>query len=179
MTALPDRFDTERLILRPIAASDAPAIYEGYAADPEVSRYLTWRPHRSIADTEGYVAWCLRTATAGQSLAYAMTDRHDGRLIGAFELRRTGTGRLGYGYVLARPWWGRGLMAEALTAVAAWALAQPDIWRIGDVCDAENLGSARVMEKAGMTREGLLRRWVIHPNTGPEPRDCYSFALTR
>jgi [ribosomal protein S5]-alanine N-acetyltransferase len=43
----------------------------------------------------------------------------------------------------------------------------------------ENLASARVMEKAGMTREGLLRRWIIHPNVSDEPRSCFSFAKVR
>jgi ribosomal-protein-alanine N-acetyltransferase len=70
-------------------------------------------------------------------------------------------------------------MTEALTEVAGWALSQPDIWRIGDVCDVENLASARVMEKAGLTCEGVLRRWMTHPNACDEPRDCFSYAKVR
>jgi ribosomal-protein-alanine N-acetyltransferase len=70
-------------------------------------------------------------------------------------------------------------MTEALVGVAHWALNRDDIWRIGDVCDVENRASARVMEKAGMTREGLLQRWIIHPNVSAEPRDCFSFAKVR
>ena len=70
-------------------------------------------------------------------------------------------------------------MSEALGEVARWAMRQPGIWRIGAVCDTENLASARVMEKAGLVREGVLRRWLIHPNVGSEPRDCFSYALTR
>jgi [ribosomal protein S5]-alanine N-acetyltransferase len=71
--------------------------------------------------------------------------------------------------VLARPTWGQGLMTEALSEVVGWALRQPGIWRIGDVCDVENLASARVMEKAGLEREGVLRRWGVHPNLGEVP----------
>jgi len=70
-------------------------------------------------------------------------------------------------------------MTEALAEVARWALNREDIWRIGDVCDVENLASARVMEKAGMTPDGLLRRWTMHPNVSDEPRDCFSFAKVR
>jgi len=47
------------------------------------------------------------------------------------------------------------------------------------VCDVENIASARVMEKAGLSREGVLRRWLVHPNLGPEPRDCYGYARVR
>jgi RimJ/RimL family protein N-acetyltransferase len=61
--------------------------------------------------------------------------------------------RLDFGYVLARSWWGRGLMTEVLTEVVEWALSQPPFFRIGAVCDVENIGSARVMEKAGLTLE--------------------------
>ena len=61
------------------------------------------------------------------------------------------------GYVLARPWWRQGLMTEVLTEVTVWALRQPSVFRIGAVCDFENIGSARVLEKSGFIREGLLR----------------------
>jgi ribosomal-protein-alanine N-acetyltransferase len=70
-------------------------------------------------------------------------------------------------------------MTEVLTEVVNWALQQPSIFRIGAVCDVENVGSARVMEKAGLVREGLLRRWLMHPNVSDEPRDCLSYARVR
>jgi len=172
----PARFQTERLILRPIEPGDARPIFEAYAQDHEVTRFLTWQPHRTIADTEEYIA---RYANTAASRTYALLGRADMALRGAFDLRDTGPGRVGYGYVLARSWWGQGIMSEALRAVADWALAQPDIWRIGDVCDVDNRASARVMEKAGMSCEGRLRRWGIHPNISPEPRDCFSYARVR
>jgi RimJ/RimL family protein N-acetyltransferase len=103
--------------------------------------------------------------------------RGDGQLLGAFELRRPEPHRFDCGYVLAHAEWGQGLMTEALAGVAGWAMRQDDIWRIGAVCDAENCASARVMEKAGLEREGILRRWIIHPNVGSEPRDCFSYAM--
>jgi RimJ/RimL family protein N-acetyltransferase len=175
---LPDRFVAPRLILRPIAAGDAAAIFTGYAQDPEVLRYLGYRPHRDVADTAAYIAYCL-AIPANSGRAYAIARRGDGILIGAFEIRRPEPHRLECGYVLARRWWGQGLMTEALGTVAQWAMAQDAIWRLGAVCDTANLASARVMEKAGLTREGVLRRWLIHPNVGAEPRDCFSYAIVR
>ncbi len=108
-----------------------------------------------------------------------LVGQDDSTVRGAFDLRLEGPHRLGFGYVLARPWWGRGLMAEALAEVAGWALAQPPVFRIGAVCNVENPGSARVMEKAGLAREGVLRRWAVHLNIGDEPRDCFSYARVR
>jgi hypothetical protein len=98
---------------------------------------------------------------------------------GAFDLRQTAPHRLEFGYVLARPWWGQGLMTEALTEIVHWALRQPSVFRIGAVCDVENTGSARVMAKAGLIQEGRLRRWLVHPNVSDEPRDCFSYARVR
>jgi RimJ/RimL family protein N-acetyltransferase len=177
----PDSLQTTRLILRPIARGDAAAIFDGYAQDPEVTRFMTFRPHASLADADAYVTRCLDAPSAR---TYALVARSDPALLGTFELRRgTPTGpashRLGFGYVLARAAWGHGLMTEALTAAADWALAQPTIWRIGDVCDIENHASARVMAKAGLTCEGILRRWTMHPNISDEPRDCLSYAKVR
>jgi [ribosomal protein S5]-alanine N-acetyltransferase len=156
--------------------TDARPIYDGYAHDPVVSRYLIWRPHHSVEQTEAYVKACLAATTYR---TYALVQPADGAVIGAFDLRQTSPTCLGCGYVLARALWGRGLMTEALTEVADWALRQPSIWRTGDVCDVENVASARVMERAGLKCEGILRRWAVHPNLDEVPRDCFSYAKVR
>ena len=71
------------------------------------------------------------------------------------------------------------MMTEVLTAIVDWGIRQSAIWGIGDVCDVDNLASARVMEKAGLAREGILRRWIIHPNLGWAPRDCFSYSKVK
>jgi ribosomal-protein-alanine N-acetyltransferase len=155
---------------------DAPAIFDGYTQDPEVSRYLLWRPHTRLEDTQAYLSTCL---AATDFRTYAITDRTSGAPIGTFDLRQQAPWRTGFGYVLVRSAWGRGLMTEALTEVVGWALAQPGIWRIGDPVDTANIASVRVMEKAGLQREGLLRRFGVHSNVSDEPRDCYIYGKVR
>ena len=54
-----------------------------------------------------------------------------------------------------------------------------NVTRVSGVCDVENLASARVLEKAGMLREGRLRRHTVHPNVSDHPRDVYLYARTR
>ena len=171
---LPSHLVTDRLSLRPVTAGDAAAIFEGYAQDPEVTRYVAWRPHRTIADTEGYLAACL-AMRLDVARVYAVTWREGGEAIGALHLRCPMPHRVECGYVLARALWGRGLMTEALRAAMDWALAEPSVFRIGAVCDVDNPGSARVMEKAGLEREGLLRSWMLHPNASDAPRDCWIY----
>jgi RimJ/RimL family protein N-acetyltransferase len=83
------------------------------------------------------------------------------------------------GYALARRWWRQGLMSEALTAVVQWALGQPDIYRVWATCDVDNVPSVRVLERVGMVREGVLRRWLVHPNVSDEPRDCLCYSIVK
>jgi [ribosomal protein S5]-alanine N-acetyltransferase len=175
---LPDTFRTARLILRPIAPEDCDPIFATYAQDAEVTRYLVWRPHQKRKETSAYIARCMATPPT-DARTYVLTDRQQGAVLGAFDLRRPVPHRLEFGYVLGRVWWGQGLMTEALAEIVRWGSEQERVFRIGAVCDVENVASARVMEKAGLAREGLLRRWMIHPNISDEPRDCFSYARAR
>ena len=140
-----------------------------------VTRFVIWRPHRSRSDTEAYIAQCMATPP-DVSRTYVLTDRTNGDVRGTFALRLAAPHRLDCGYVLARAWWGRGLMTEVLTEVVNWALSQPPIFRIGAVCDVENIGSARVMEKAGLVREGLLGGGSCIPTSATNPATASSTA---
>jgi ribosomal-protein-alanine N-acetyltransferase len=121
---------------------------------------------------------CLAVIGDGSVVPCVITERSDDQPIGMIELRLSGH-RAELGDVMAQAWWGRGLMTEAARAVVEWALAQPSIFRVGAVTDVDNHASARVLEKTGMQREGLLRRGLVHPGLGPEPRDCWSFGRVR
>ncbi len=115
----PDGLLTPRLQLRPIAPRDARPIFDGYAQDREVTRFLTWRPHTTLSQTEAYVADCM---AATSSRTYVLAERSSERVIGALAVRRTNRHAFDVGYVLERPSWGQGLMTEALTEVTRWAL---------------------------------------------------------
>lgn len=174
----PDTFQTERLLLRKPHIDDASVIFEAYAQDPHVTRYLVWKPHKNIRETEQFLLACGQLWRTGKDFAYAITLKEHDRLIGMFGLHPMNL-KIEVGYALARPYWNKGYMTEALCAVIEWAFAQPDIFRVQAICDVENIASARVMEKAGMAREGLLRRYVLHPNTSDEPRDAYIYAVVK
>lgn len=185
-STFPRTFRTARLLLRPINADDARPIFAGYARDPDVSRHLVWRPHVTIGETEAYVRVAMAATSSRTYVIVGQNDgdqneggQNEGKVIGAFDLRRPDRSRIEFGYVLARSCWGNGLMTEILTHVVDWALREPGVWRIGGVCDIDNPASARVMEKAGLLREGILRRWSLLPNIADEPRDCWSYAAVR
>lgn len=173
----PETFETERLILRKPRLEDADAIFANYAQDPEVTRYVTWSPHTDVAQTRGFMENRLRAWETGEAFEWGITQRGADEVIGMIALVPQDY-KAGLGYVLARPYWGQGLMSEAVQAIVAWALAQPEIFRVWAVCDVENPASARVMEKCGMSFEGTLRRWTRRP-TCDEPVDCLCYAVTK
>jgi len=54
----PATWETKRLALRPATRAEAASAFESYTANPDVSRYMTWRPHRSVAETERFLRRC-------------------------------------------------------------------------------------------------------------------------
>lgn len=173
----PETIQTTRLTLRRMVPDDAQAIFATYAQDPEVTRFLVWHPHRSVEETQAYVAHCIQAWDSGTAFTWSIRTANEA-LLGAISLRVAGF-KADFGYVLARSCWGNGYMAEALRPVVDWALAQPTIFRVWGVCDVENLASARVMEKVGMAREGILHRFVLHPQISDTPRDCFCYSLVK
>jgi RimJ/RimL family protein N-acetyltransferase len=169
---------TERLLLRRPTPADARAIFEEYAGDPEVTKFLTWHPHRNIEDTRAFLAKAESQWRSGRRFAWVLTQHRTEHVIGMI-----GCGvrawQADLGYVLGRNFWGQSLMVEAVSAVIAWLLEQPSLFRVWAVCDTEHRSSARVLEKAGMQREGVLRRFMVHPNISPEPRDCLCYSRVR
>lgn len=174
----PETIETERLVLRVPVMEDAAAMLESYARDPEVTRYLVWKPMQSLEEAEKSVTSRVEGWRKGFSFSWTILLKEGGALAGSISLRPQGQ-RLYMGFVVARPYWGRGYTTEAARPVVEWALAQPDIYRVSAVCDTENLASARVLEKIGMQREGTLRRWDVHPNISDAPRDCLCYAAVK
>jgi RimJ/RimL family protein N-acetyltransferase len=169
---------TARLTSRPIEIADAQAVFTSYASDPQVARYMTWRVHGDVSDAERYLAAMVPLMAQGGRQVLALSERADpDRLIGVFEARFDAH-RMDVGYVLGRAYWGCGLMTEALSAAVEWARATPRFRRVWAVCDVDNRASARVMEKSGLVFEGVLRRWIVHPNIDDAPRDCACYAAT-
>lgn len=175
---VPEIFETARLRLRPPNLADAQSIFDSYAQDPAVTRYLVWPPHRSVATTEQFISDCIERRAAGTAFPYVLTRIADNRLLGMLELKPHPHGA-NIGYVLAREHWGQGYMPEAARAVVSYTLMQPSIYRVQAFCDVENTASARTLEKIGMTREEMLRRFLVHPALSSEPRDCYLYAITK
>jgi RimJ/RimL family protein N-acetyltransferase len=173
----PEHIKTQRLRMRHPRLSDAPAIFE-YASDPEVTRYMDWPTHTSVQTAVDFVQGCLVRLTERTELTWALTVPPEDRTIGVISCRMHGHS-VDFGYALNRDYWRRGLATEATRAIVEWVSNLEDVYRVWATCDVENVASARVLEKAGLSREGVLRCWSIKPNIGPRPRDAFVYAKVR
>ena len=174
----PTDLQTARLSLRKPQPEDASRIFEKYGQDVEVTRYLMWRPHTGLQDAEAAVRRFLDGWERGTHFTWLIFERETGELAGSIAARKDEQ-EVNLGFLLARPFWGRGLMAEAIEAVVQWAFDDPSVLRIWAACDVENRASARVLAKTGFVCEGVLHEYSLHPNISAIPRDCYSYAQTR
>jgi ribosomal-protein-alanine N-acetyltransferase len=143
-----------------------------------VTRYLLWRPHLSLSDTEEFLDRTLREWERGSAYAWSILLRESGSFVGMIDAR-VDAYMVNIGYVIGRDYWNRGFATEAVRSVCAWADGQPDVFRVWAVCAVDNPASARVLEKAGMVREGTLRRWAVFPNISGVPGDCYCYARVK
>ena len=174
----PETLDTERLHFRRLVASDARVIFERWAQDTDVTRYLVWRPHAAISESVAHAERCEKAWTEGAEFTWILEDRRSGAVVGSIAAHPE-EHRVALGYLTAPTEWGKGYMTEAAAALATWFLEQPEVHRVWAVCDVDNRASARVLEKAGFIFEGTLRRWIMHPNVSDEPRDVLCYARVR
>jgi [ribosomal protein S5]-alanine N-acetyltransferase len=167
---------TARLELRPLRIEDARAVFDAYATDPVVTKYLAWRPAMTLAETQAALAARIAAAAAGKSSSWTIRKLDEPLPVGMIELRiERDVGNVGF--VLARSHWGAGIVPEALAAVLEFAQSDLSLRRIWGVCDIDNRASARVFEKCGFRDAGLRPAAVIHPNLADTPRDVRYFEI--
>lgn len=150
-TAMPELLlTTARLLLRPWRAEDAAALYEA-ARDPRVGPAAGWPPHRSVAESAGII----RTVFSAPE-TYAVTLRGTDRPVGCVGLLfpadshfAIGGSEAEVGYWLGRPWWGRGLIPEAVGELARHAFEELGLTALWASCFVDNAASRRVLEKCG------------------------------
>ena len=148
---------TPRLLLRKFRKDDAEMMYRNYASDPEVTRYLTWPPHASADVTRQFVDYVLGRYETENGYDWAIV--YEGEVVGSIGVVSISEKDeyCEVGYCLSRKLWGRGIMPEALKAVVGFLFNVADFNCVCAYHDAANPASGKVMQKAGMKRDGILR----------------------
>lgn len=159
---------TERLILRRFVPEDYVYMYNNWASDDEVTKFLTWKTHSDVyvskEITENWVKayendsnyqWAItlkeKTEEPFGSIAVVFCDED----VFTFEI----------GYCISKKHWRKGFTSEALQAVISFLFENTDVNRIEAIHDVNNPNSGRVMNKCGMVFEGTHRK-AFRNNTG-------------
>lgn len=177
----PERIETDRLVIRRPQMTDAEAIFSRYASDPEVTRYMAFPTHKSVADTHVFLAVSDSHWERWPAGPYLVHAREDGRLLGGTGLSFETPQRAMTGYVFARDAWGQGYATESLRAMIDVA-RHTGVERLYSVCHIDHHPSWKVLEKCKFLREGILRRYFEFPNLSPGALSdvfCYSVILER
>ncbi|MEK3887501.1 GNAT family N-acetyltransferase [Bacillus sp. FSL K6-3431] len=153
--------ETERLILRKITMADVDDIYK-YGSNEVVSKYVTWDTHRSIMETKEFVAFVLSQYENKKVAPWGMEYKENGKLLGTIDFVswQPNHHRAEIGYVLSQAYWGKGLTTEAAKEIIRFGFEKMELTRIQARCLVENVGSQRVMEKVGMSFEGISRKGI-------------------
>lgn len=160
------------IALRPLTSSDAEAFF-AWAGDREVTQSLFWDAHESIEAAKSFLNSVVEPHPWFMAIVY------DGHPVGAITLdqgKARSEKRAELGYVLAKKYWGKGIASEAVKLAIPKGFSELTIERIEALVDPGNIGSVRVLEKAGMTNEGRLCKYLVHRG---KICDRFIFAATK
>ena len=159
--------ETERLILRKFTEDDAEAMYNNWANDPEVTRYLTWQPHESPEATRELLKRWVEESKDPSNYQWAIVPKDLGEPIGSISVVSMNEERniVSIGYCIGRKWWHQGITSEAFEAVIRYMFDEVGVNRLEARHNVNNPNSGKVMQKCGLSYEGTLRQ-AASDNTG-------------
>ena len=154
------KIETDRLILRRFVSEDAAAMYNNWASDSEVTKYLTWPTHPNVEvskfvtedwvnsySDEKYYQWAIVVKENGDEPIGSISAVHMNEDIDMVHI----------GYCIGRAWWHQGITSEAMKAVMDFFFDEVEANRIESRHDPRNPNSGKVMQKCGMKYEGTMR----------------------
>ena len=151
--------ETSRLILRRAVREDAEPMFRNWAADPEVTKYLTWPTYEKVEtayqildlwageyEKPDYYQWMIVLKKLGEPIGSISVVRQNDRVEEAE-----------VGYCIGSHWWHKGIVSEALAAVIKYLFEEVGMNRVAARHDPNNPHSGGVMRKCGMKYEGTNR----------------------
>ncbi len=152
--------ETQRLILRPFAKTDADVMYKNWAGNDNVTRYLTWPTHVSVEVTRAVIASWIEQYANLQSYEWCIEYKVNHQAIGSIGVVALDEAieAAEIGYCIGEDFWYKGITAEALKAVIKYLFEEAGFNRIAARHDPRNPNSGKVMAKCGLRYEGTHRQ---------------------
>ena len=106
-------WETDRLRIHPAGLADAQEAFDAYTSDPDVPKYMTWTPHRELAETQAFLRRCEENWERGLACTWTLRCKADDAFAGVLEARIRAHS-VDIGYVLSRRYWRQGLMSASV-----------------------------------------------------------------
>lgn len=154
---------TKRLKLRRFTVEDAQEMFNNWASDAEVTKFMSWPPHATLDVTRELLNKWVQEYEKPDYYSWAI--EYNGRLIGSIGAPsiKERDERTGIGYCIARDCWNKGITTEALEAVCNYLFDEVGFNRL-EICHAvENPASGKVAQKCGFIHEGIMRERFRSP----------------
>lgn len=154
------KIETPRLILRRFTIEDAQPMFDNWASDPEVTKFLTWPAHGSVEVSQWVVNDWISHYEEDTFYQWAIVPKELDQPIGSISVvsRNDEAELVHIGYCIGKNWWHRGIMTETLQAVIDFFFDEVGVNRVETRHDPNNPNSGAVMRKCGMKYEGTLRQ---------------------
>ncbi len=152
---------TNRLLLRKYRLSDAEAMFENYANDDRVTKYLSWKTYSKSSDIIPFLEMSIKDYERKSTYHWAI--EYEGKMIGSIAVMAVDDLRNNceVGYCIGYDFWNKGITSEALAAVITFLFEKVGMHRVLAKHDVENPASGEVMKKCGMTYEGRFKEYYL------------------
>ena len=146
------RLETDRLILRRFELSDASDVYNNYASNDNVTKFLTWPSHKSVEVSKSYLEYVVSTYYNLNVYQWAIELKSNNEVVGSISVVKIDEENETFeiGYVLGESYWGLGIMPEAFEKIIKFFKDEVGVRKISARHDVNNPNSGRVMQKVGM-----------------------------
>lgn len=153
--------ETERLILRKTLDSDVEHMFNNWANDDKVTKFLSWQPYKDPQQLrETYHKYLMESQEKDDFYDWKIILKKTGKPIGSIGVvhLREFDAETEIGYCLGYDWWHQGIMTEAFKRVIKFLFEEVGVNRIVSLHDLNNQHSGDVMKKCGLRYEGTLRQ---------------------
>ncbi|MGE6489242.1 GNAT family N-acetyltransferase [Paenisporosarcina sp. NPDC076898] len=168
---------TNRLILRKIVEKDAPSFFNNWMSDDRVTDNLIKGAHKSISESVERVTNIVNEYEDQEFCYWGIELTATGDLIGSIDFYNFDdtTENCEVGFSLGYDWWNQGYGTEALKAVLEFGFQHMNIHKISAAHNTDNPASGKIMQKAGMEQEGLIRHMIL--NAKNQYKDCAVYGI--
>ncbi len=154
---------TERLILRKLTLADAEVAFINWTSNDEVTKYLTWKSHKTVQETKQLFRYWEKEYTKEEFYQWVIVPKNLNEAIGTISVveYNNNSKMMSIGYCIGQNWWGSGYATESLNVVIKFLFEKVGVNRIQATHDIDNPKSGDVMKRCDMEFEGILRQAYI------------------